>query len=293
MDFLELLGRAAERFSIIVHSFCLMNNHFHLIIETPEGNLSKAMHLLESCFVQRFNRRNATNGPLYQNRFYSKLIEQDDYLYQAILYVMRNPLKAGIVEDLRAYEWSSYTHFMAPEISRPEWLSTRGLEMGGIRSPSTLHSVLHRLDDPDQIELDRFPQVIGSDSFIAAALTRATTDDETIGHLRRALIRPSFGDIEGSICSIFGSDKKLIRQPSPGRRAPARMVAVLLAQELGGFPLALIAERYEFSNPRSAGVIAARSRQLTKDDAVFAHRVEQVRQVLRDGRHHGDLPLAD
>ena len=283
-DFYDLLGKVSERFGVEIHAFAFMDNHFHLIIETPNANLSKAMKLLESWYVQRFNRRHGTNGPLYQDRFYSKLIQADDYLAQAILYVMRNPLKAGMVDKLSEYPWTSYPYFMDSEFSRPEWLSTRGLEMGGIYTAADLDAAVHRTSPEDRFDLDDFAQVIGTDSFVAAALERATRDPETVGHLRKARIRPTFAEIESVIRSIFDLGDVDLRSPSPGRRSPGRMVAVLLAQELGGMSLQAIAAQYQFLNERCAGGTASRCRQLALNDPIFAQQIEQVRQVLKDGR---------
>lgn len=284
LHFYELLHKAFLRFGIVIHAFCFMDNHFHLIVETPRGNLSRAMHLVESCYVQGFNRRNGTNGPLYQDRFYSKLIQSDGYLYQAILYVMRNPLKAEIVTDLDNYPWSSYPYFMGNEWDRPEWLTTRGLEMGGIRSATDLRRVLHMVDPDDEIDLADYPQIVGTDSFIAAALARSTSDAETSSHVRGAQIRPTIDEVEAVVSAIFSAEQSVLRNPSSGRRSTARMAAILLSQELSNATLGAIADRYGFANPRSAGAIATRCRRKVIEDPVFAQQVEQVRQILTDGR---------
>ncbi|MCL5808769.1 MAG: transposase [Deltaproteobacteria bacterium] len=106
--FLELLGKTIERFHWICHAFCLMVNHYHLMIETPEANLSKGMHHLNANFCQAHNKRHATVGHLFQGRFKAIVVDRESYLLELARYVVLNPVRAGIVARPEDWPWSSY-----------------------------------------------------------------------------------------------------------------------------------------------------------------------------------------
>ncbi len=107
-SFVETLAWVVERFGWICHAYCLMDNHFHLLIETPIPNLSKGMRQLNGVYTQRFNRRHKRVGHLFQGRFKSILVEQDSYLLELCRYIVLNPVRANMVASAEAYHWSSY-----------------------------------------------------------------------------------------------------------------------------------------------------------------------------------------
>lgn len=107
-DFLNLLQDINKRHHWICHAYCLMNNHYHLLIETPEGNLSIGMRQLNGVYTQAFNRRHKRIGHLFQGRFKAILIQKDTHLLEACRYVVLNPLRAGDVGRPEQWKWSSY-----------------------------------------------------------------------------------------------------------------------------------------------------------------------------------------
>ena len=107
-DFLATLGRVVERFGWLCHAYCLMDNHFHLLIETPRPNLSQGMRQLNGVYTQRFNRRHRRVGHLLQGRFKAILVERDSYLLELARYIVLNPVRAKLVKAAVRYPWSSY-----------------------------------------------------------------------------------------------------------------------------------------------------------------------------------------
>ena len=106
--FLEILGRMSDRFATQILVYVLMPNHYHLLVRTPEANLSRALQWFGVTYTRRFNERHNRNGHLFQGRFKSFLVENESYLVRLSCYVHRNPLRAGLVQRLAEYEWSSY-----------------------------------------------------------------------------------------------------------------------------------------------------------------------------------------
>ena len=105
---LRTLDRVNERFHWICHAYCLMNNHYHLIIETPDGNLSKGMRQLNGVYTQAFNKRHGRVGHVFQGRFKAILVQKDSHFLEVCRYVVLNPVRAKTIGHPRQWKWSSY-----------------------------------------------------------------------------------------------------------------------------------------------------------------------------------------
>ncbi len=122
--FLESLGNMSERFEVDVYAYVLMDNHYHLLLKTNKPNISKSMQWFGVTYTRRYNNKHKRSGHLFQGRFKSFLIENDQYLMLLSGYIHRNPLRAGIVRRLVDYPWSSYPAYAYGKKSS-EWLLTR------------------------------------------------------------------------------------------------------------------------------------------------------------------------
>ena len=105
--FLEIIQEAKERYGFIVHSFCLMNNHYHLLIETKRENLSLIARQINSKYAQYFNKEYKRVGPLWQGRFKNSFVYDDSYLSILFKYIEQNPIQANITQKISKYKWSS------------------------------------------------------------------------------------------------------------------------------------------------------------------------------------------
>ncbi|TSC95364.1 MAG: hypothetical protein Athens101410_614 [Parcubacteria group bacterium Athens1014_10] len=121
-NFFRVLSLVIERFNWICHSYCLMDNHYHLIIETPEGNLSRGMRQLNGVYTQSFNTRHNKVGHLFQGRYKAILVDKDSYLLSLCRYVVLNPLRAGLVKWPQDWRWSSYMAIIG-EVKKPCFLT--------------------------------------------------------------------------------------------------------------------------------------------------------------------------
>jgi REP element-mobilizing transposase RayT len=121
--FLDLIGDFSERFEIDVFAYVLMDNHFHLLLRTREANLPKAMQWLGTTYTRKFNNRHDRSGHLFQGRYKSILVENDQYMLHLSCYIHRNPLRAGIISRLADYRWSSYPSYGYAR-KTPKWLDT-------------------------------------------------------------------------------------------------------------------------------------------------------------------------
>lgn len=123
LEFGRLLGVVHQRFDVRVHAYCLMSNHYHLLVECPNGRLSDAMHLLGSLYVRHFNDRTGRDGPLFRGRFFAREVHDDSDLVAVTRYIHRNPLAFLPVGRLETFRWSSLRTYL--ELRRQvDWLRT-------------------------------------------------------------------------------------------------------------------------------------------------------------------------
>ena len=125
--FLRTVGQACERTGWRIHSFVLMRNHYHLLLETPEPNLSRGMHWLQTTYTARHNKRHALRGHLFQGRYKAIPVEaeSDDYFATVSDYIHLNPVRARLLrptQKLADYAWSSFSLICGQSRNRPEWL---------------------------------------------------------------------------------------------------------------------------------------------------------------------------
>jgi len=138
--FLEILGKVVRRFNWLCHAYCLMGNHYHLVIETPDGNLSKGMRQLNGVYTQFYNRRHLSVGHLFQGRYKAILVQKESHLLEVCRYVVLNPVAAKAVSRVDQWKWSSY-RATAGIGTAPSWLTVDWVlsQLGGRRQLAIKH----------------------------------------------------------------------------------------------------------------------------------------------------------
>ena len=194
--FLDILGQVAADFNWICHAYCLMTNHYHLVIETPDSNLSKGMRQLNGVFTQNSNRRHGRAGHLFQGRFKAILVDGDSYLLELARYVVLNPVRARMVSQPGAWPWSSYGA-MVGDAPVPPWLAIDGLlaAFATRRATAVEHYIRFVSEgmDAESIWTDLKAQAfLGDDNFVTRSLKHANVhDDVNIPKAQRRAPPPS------------------------------------------------------------------------------------------------------
>ncbi|MYM67386.1 addiction module toxin RelE [Pseudoduganella sp. FT55W] len=171
LAWLSMLASTCARFNFSVHSFCQMTNHYHLLLETGEANLSRGMRQLNGLYSQYFNRRHQVVGHLFQGRYKAILVQKDLYLRELARYVVLNPVRAGMVSDIADWNWSSY-HFMTQQPCPPVWLQTDWiLALFGTSRQEAMeayrHFVLAGIGEASPIKRTRHQLILGDDAFVS------------------------------------------------------------------------------------------------------------------------------
>jgi len=124
--FLALLAEVCERFNWCGHAYCLMSNHYHLLMETPDANLSKGMRQLNGVYTRRFNGSHGRCGHVFQGRYKAIIVQRETYLKELARYIVLNPVRARVVDRPQDWPWSSYLattgHAPCPDWLRRDWL---------------------------------------------------------------------------------------------------------------------------------------------------------------------------
>ncbi|USX24432.1 transposase [Oxalobacteraceae bacterium OTU3CINTB1] len=190
---LEEAERMCKRFHFMVHAFCLMTNHFHLLIETPEGNLGQGMRQLNSAYSQRFNRRHDLAGHVMQGRYHAVLVQKESYLHELARYIVLNPVRAGIVDSPENWEWSSYRAMLSKR-PPPSWLTQDWLLAGfGPDHPTAIDAyrnfVMAGIGAANPLENVSFQCILGDEAFIAEhrKSVEELVSEEVVRTQRRAL----------------------------------------------------------------------------------------------------------
>jgi len=166
--FLAVLAHVVDRFGWVCHAYCLMSNHYHLMIETPQPNLSRGMRQLNGMYTQRFNRRHIRAGHVFQGRFKSIVVDRDAYLLELSRYIVRNPVAAGMVKDVSEWSWSSYLatagELPVPAFLHVDWLLS---QFGASNAKAKLSYALFVNKEEGQGLWDQLngPDVLGDDDF--------------------------------------------------------------------------------------------------------------------------------
>jgi putative transposase len=167
--FLDLLLQTNHRFRFEIHAYCLMPNHYHILVRTPLANLDRGMQRLDGLYTQYYNKKYHRDGSLFRGRYKSILVDAKNYLLRISRYIHLNPVRANLVKHPRNYNWSSYT-FYSTSAAVPDWFYTKEvLSCFGTTQQKNKYAlfVLEKTD----IELETFYckvrllPILGSDPF--------------------------------------------------------------------------------------------------------------------------------
>jgi len=278
--FLTLLGEIDERFGVETHAYCLMDNHYHLLLHTPKGQLSRAMRHLNGLYTQRFNRCEQRDGALFRGRYKAILVEADAYLLQVSRYIHRNPLEAGLPTPLSRYPWSSFPAYVGTRAPEP-WLHCRQVlaMVGG--SARRYRAFVEQVGEHDVdafYEQQRRKPILGSEAFIEQATQGLDACHAELADVRRLRVPCTIDAIVSAVATSYGVQAQMLtgeRRPH-GDLMTARNLAMWLCQIRCGLTLNDIAEVFQLGHYTSVSTAIGGIKQRLPNDVGLRDRLADV-----------------
>ncbi len=248
--FYKIIGNIESRYNIIIYSFVLMSNHYHLIIETPLGNLSKAIQRLNGDYALYFSRRHRSPGHLFQGRFKAMLVEKETYLLELSRYIHLNPFRAGMVKSPEKYKWSSLYEVLKnsngklPFTLYTDWL----LELFGKRKSAAarkyLEFVREGIKDMKNPGLEATGGwILGSETWANKIIKKwIDFSSKEITGIKPLRVRIPVSRYEQLVCKEFEISKQDLKKLTYNNIA--RMSMIYLAHNYCGLALKVIGQRY-------------------------------------------------
>ncbi len=270
--FIQTLADMVEQYGVLCHTWVLMNNHYHLLVETPHANLSPAIRHLNGVYTQAFNRRHGRVGHLFQGRFNAILVDRESYLLGLCRYVVLNPVRAKLVTHPREWRWSSYRATSGEEQGQA-WLSSDWI-LGQFAQRRHRAQQAYRQFVQEGIVQKASPWAnlsgqiyLGSEAFRRRVQRGIRAgDDPEIPKAQSRPVRPSAERLLGRIAGVYGLKREALLR-STRRPSEARQAAMYLLRHEAGLPLREIARRF------GVGYSAV------------SHRISAVKARLREDRY--------
>ncbi len=285
--FLSLLQELHDRFHVEIHSYCLMPNHYHLLLHTPLANLSRAMRHINGVYTQRYNGLQKTDGPLFRGRFKAILVDSNNYLLRLSRYIHLNPVVSGLAKQAEQYKWSSYSAYIDHE-KKPSWLTTKAtLDQFGNRLQKQKYEAfmaegIDKNTDDFYKKLKNLP-ILGSEAFVKTVsekyLTNNPISKEITDHKKLQSL-PTSNIIMQVVAEYYKTNTDDLKRSDRGNKNQARSVAIYLAYQLTGQSLQTIAN--DFANTSYSGVaqMHKRMKRQISENPVIAQQIAKLERGI-------------
>lgn len=275
-QFLQYLESAVNRYGAVIHAYCLMSNHYHLLLETPAGNVSKIMQHINGAYTNYFNVKRKRSGHLFQGRYKAIVIEADEYAQHLSRYIHLNPVRTSMVDRPEEYRWSSYLEYVGIR-KRPQWLETslildyfgKGDERFG-NYRKFVEELLGR-DYESPLSAVVAATILGSESFVSD-LTERHVDgkqhDRELAAARKLMTKPSLQTILEGVQGISTSSRI------------TKNAGIYLCHRYSGAGLKEIGEQFGIKES-AVSQSSRRFAQVLERDKELLKMVERVRKDLK------------
>jgi REP element-mobilizing transposase RayT len=288
--FIDLLQEAGAIWKIKIAAYCLMTNHYHLLMQTPQANLDRCMRHINGIYTQRFNRRYKTDGQLFRGRYKAILVDAENYLLELVRYIHRNPVGAGIVRRPEEYRWSSHQGYLS-ESDNWQWLYKEFiLGMLDEKKAGQRKAFLDFIGQSDSEEIQEFykkknlPSFLGSNEFIEKIKTKYYKIKKHKEVPQSKNLEPAIKDILKIVSVAYKVDEERLLKMRRGFNNEARNVAVYLSRLNTGKKLDEIGAAFNIENYSTVSSIIVNMRKRSNVDKVLAKRLRQIDQAVKGQR---------
>ena len=284
--FVSLLEKTHELWNLRIAAYCLMPNHYHLLVQTPDGNMSRCMRHINGVYTQRFNRFHHLGGPLFRGRYKSILVDADSYLLQLIRYIHRNPLRAGLIDTLEKYEWSSHRAYQS-RAKEWNWLHKEVVfSMLARQSRGRLKAYRNFMHLEDEATIlgvfkkKQWPSILGSESFVDGIKERFFPGKPHDEIPQSRDLAPEPGRIKQEVCAFYQVDEGELMASRRGVFNEPRNVAIYLTRRLRGAGLKEVGRPFHLHKYSSVSSVIERMKTEISRDRDIRKRVDNLTELL-------------
>jgi len=284
--FLDVLEESHNRYQIKVHAYCLMRNHFHLLIQTPLSNLGRAMRHIDGLYTVRNNRLIGRDGPLFRGRYKAIIVEAENYLLELSRYIHLNPCAAKLVNLPENYFWSSYNHYLNSD--GPGWLYREDtLNYFNIDKVNSYKNfVIEGLNKKEVIFDTKKIPILGSENFMKKVQKFKETNDLNLnlqdvpGWLSlQKKFHPNIGEIVDVVASYFNTTSFNLLNNIP-KRCRNRKIAIYLCSYLTDNCHKSIAEHFKGLSGWGVAKICQRIEQAMEKESQLSKDLAAIKKLL-------------
>lgn len=287
--FLSLLKEISEIYSIEIHSFSLMPNHYHLLIHTPRAGLSLPMKYLNGVYTQSFNKKHKRDGALFRGRYKAIIVDSDEYLTELVRYIHQNPVKAHLCQYPEEHQWTSHKYYLKAQKSFG-WLKTESVlqEYGGdlVRARKQFDLfVKSRQSETVVGNIEKSKNsIIGNSSFKEWINTnfveRFHKEDPDISQKEKKLAPDiTAKQIISNIAFCYNLEIKEMRESSSGIKNEARSLAIYMLRQKKGYGFKKIAKWLNAKNPNAIAQRLFKFKQRMRQDKNFNKRIREMERA--------------
>jgi putative transposase len=270
--FVDLLIEVSEIFKVNVAAYCLMKTHYHILLQTPDGNISRCMRHLNSLYTQRYNRKHGCDGQLFRGRYKSILVCDDSHLLQLVRYIHKNPVRAGLVKDISDYDWSSHKGYLSYG-KQWNWLYKDHIfSMITPKKRGRLKPFIDFMEEDDSEEvtrlfsLNKLPSFFGPESFITGVREKYYFTKRSYEVPESKSLAPASDRIISTVCKHYGVSFNQLLGTRRGISNEPRNIAVYLLRQIRGETLYNIGEQFNIKAYSTVSSIIRRVSRLRKED---------------------------
>jgi len=286
-QFFILMRELTRLWGLKVHAYCLMNTHYHLLLQTPKGELSRAMRHLDGIYTLKFNRLHGRGGPLFRGRYKAILIDAEEYFLTVARYIHHNPVDAGIVRDINQYKWSSHRGYLDKK-KCPDWLDTEALlaRFGkGRHRVKQYQDFMHSRVEKELREFyrERFQRpILGDKAFVEWVKEkigeRAKVEEEK--PQSRRVFGLGLEEIVRATARVYGKRVEELRKKRRGYENEARAMAMYLCRTFGGYKLTEVGRLLGLEKYSSVSSACLAMKGRVEKEKRLARRVREVESLL-------------
>jgi REP element-mobilizing transposase RayT len=280
--YVELLIEASKLWTVNIAAFSLMPNHYHLLIHTPKGNLSRFMRHLNGVYTQRFNKNNQCEGQLFKGRFKSIVIDGDNYLLQLLRYIHRNSLLAKLVKNIDDFEWSSHPGYISNSQAW-NWLykdfMLSILSYNKKDQLKTYNKFMGQKDRKDIIKLmegKKWPSFFGSNEFVRSMKEKYYQEKKDREIPESYCLSPGIDHIKDEVCKFYKIPIEELCHNKRRSLNEQRDVAIYLSRCLRNDTLEQLGKDFLLNAHSSVSTVLRRIKKRIVKDSVFKKKVNEI-----------------